>query len=637
MIIADNETAVDYLNCEAISKTVVSVLADNRKQAITVGIHGDWGAGKSSVLKMIERDVKADPSVACIWFNGWTFQGFDDAKTVLIEAIITELMSQRRMVAKVQDLGKALLERVDVLKLAKRGVGLAINLATGLPSPDQIEAAIGGIKAVIGNLGKASPEDVEAQLSEASSYLKSPRSVSMPEAVEDFRVRFAELLEVAKVEQLIVLIDDLDRCLPETAIETLEAIRLFLFVPGTAFVIGADEGMIEYAVRRHFPDLPAAPTAVPYARNYLEKLIQVPFRIPSLGVQETRTYVMLLLVGSIVKDENNPGFKSLLTKASKALNSPWLAQSLTQADVRAVDARKQKELDDAFMLATQLGPILGEGAYGNPRQIKRFLNALLIRSAIAEARGLESQINQAALGRLMLMERFQPDFYEHIARSAMMSGDGKVSELADLEAAAAPKLETKARKTKAPKGDAEESKWLERDQIRQWLQIEPALGASDLRPYVFVARERRLSGIGQSSSDTQQLIALLSNGGQMAVRGQEQRIKLLSQSDANVIFGALRERVVQEASLSSMPEAMHGLRLVVKHHAHLQSELVALLATLDTKKLGMWAVSGWAEFITESAERQQLTEVIRSWAGQDANALLKRTAGQAIATGKKTN
>lgn len=190
-----------------------------------------------------------------------------------------------------------------------------------------------------------------------------------------------------QVEQLIVLIDDLDRCLPETAIEMLEAIRLFLFVPGTAFVIGADEGMIEYAVRRHFPDLP---TAVPYARNYLEKLIQVPFRIPSLGVQETRTYVMLLLVGSIVKDENNPGFKSLLVKARKALNSPWLAQSLTEADVRAVDAHKQKDLDDAFMLATQLGPILGEGAYGNPRQIKRFLNALLIRSAIAVERRLES-------------------------------------------------------------------------------------------------------------------------------------------------------------------------------------------------------------------------------------------------------
>ncbi|KQW75630.1 hypothetical protein ASC89_22090 [Devosia sp. Root413D1] len=634
MIIADNETAVDYLNCEAISKTVVSVLADNRKQAITVGIHGDWGAGKSSVLKMIERDVKPDGAVACIWFNGWTFQGFDDAKTVLIEAIITELMRQRRTMAKVQDLGKELLQRVDFLKLAKRGVGLAINLATGLPSPDQIGAAIGGIKDVIGNLGKASAEDIEAQLTEASSYLRDAKGMTMPDAVDDFRARFEDLLKVAKVEQLIVLIDDLDRCLPETAIETLEAIRLFLFVPGAAFVIGADEGMIEYAVRRHFPDLPAAPTAVPYARNYLEKLIQVPFRIPSLGVQETRTYVMLLLVGSIVKDEADPGFQKLLAKARAALNSPWLAQSLTQADVRAVDGSKQKELDEAFMLATQLGPILAEGAYGNPRQIKRFLNALLIRRAIAEARGLETQINQAALGRLMLMERFQPDFYEHIARSAMASGDGKVGELAELEAAAAPRLETKGRKVKGAKDDAEDSKWLERDQIRLWLQIEPALGGEDLRPYVFVARERRLTGIGQSSNDTEQLIGLLSNGGQMVVRGLEPRVRLLAQSDANVIFGALRERVVQEPNLSSIPEAIHGLRVVAKHHGHLQSELVALLATLDAKKLGMWAVSGWSEFITENAAQKQLTEVVRSWAGQDANALLKRTAGQAIATGK---
>lgn len=637
MIIADNETAVDYLNCEAISKTVVSVLNDNRERAVTVGIHGDWGAGKSSVLKMIEQEVKADPAVACIWFNGWTFQGFDDAKTVLIEAIITELMRQRTTIAKVQDLGKDLLQRVDVLKLAKRGIGLAINLATGLPSPDQIGAAIGGIKDAIAGLGKASADDIEAQLSEASRYLKEPKGTSMPDAVDEFRARFVELLEVAKVHQLVVLIDDLDRCLPETAIETLEAIRLFLFVPGAAFVIGADEGMIEYAVRRHFPDLPAAPTAVPYARNYLEKLIQVPFRIPSLGVQETRTYVMLLLVGSIVKDESNAGFQKLLSKARAALNSPWLAQSLKQADVRAVDVGRQKELDEAFMLATQLGPILAEGAYGNPRQIKRFLNALLIRRAIAGARGLDTHISQAALGRLMLMERFQPDFYEHIARSAMASGDGKVAELAELEAAAAPKLETKGRKSKGAKNDEHESKWLERDQIRQWLQIEPALGGEDLRPYVFVARERRLGGVGQSSSDTEQLIGLLSTGGQMVVRGQEQRVKLLAQSDANVIFSALRERVVQEADLSSMPEAMHGLRLVAKHHPQLQTELVALLATLDAKKLGLWATSGWNEFITESAAQQQLADVIKSWAGQDGNALLKRTAGQVIATAKKAN
>src|SRR3546814_18172371 len=71
-----------------------------------------------------------------------------------------------------------------------------------------------------------------------------------------FRKEFAELLKDAEIDRLIVLVDDLDRCLPDTAIETLEAIRLFLFVPRAALVIAADEGMIGYAVRQHFPALP---------------------------------------------------------------------------------------------------------------------------------------------------------------------------------------------------------------------------------------------------------------------------------------------------------------------------------------------------------------------------------------------
>ena len=83
-------------------------------------------------------------------------------------------------------------------------------------------------------------------------------------------------LEAAELDRLVVIIDDLDRCLPKTAIATLEAIRLFLMVERTAFFIGADEVMIEYAVKEHFPDLPPSTGPLSYARNYLEKLIQVP-------------------------------------------------------------------------------------------------------------------------------------------------------------------------------------------------------------------------------------------------------------------------------------------------------------------------------------------------------------------------
>ena len=78
---------------------------------------------------------------------------------------------------------------------------------------------------------------------------------------------------------MVVLIDDLDRCLPDVTISTLEAVRLFMFTEKTAFVIAADESMIRYAVKKHFPDvinenkINAGDT---FADKYLEKLIQVP-------------------------------------------------------------------------------------------------------------------------------------------------------------------------------------------------------------------------------------------------------------------------------------------------------------------------------------------------------------------------
>jgi predicted KAP-like P-loop ATPase len=105
VLIPDHETEVDFLNCEAISRTVVDLLKGNRTRALTVGIHGDWGAGKSSILKMVQRDLARDKDVACLWFNGWAFQGFDDAKTVMIEATIAELCRQRSTVGKVKELG----------------------------------------------------------------------------------------------------------------------------------------------------------------------------------------------------------------------------------------------------------------------------------------------------------------------------------------------------------------------------------------------------------------------------------------------------------------------------------------------------------------------------------------------------
>src|SRR5882757_8455959 len=95
MILADNETRVDLLNNEAIATTIVELLRDQRSQPVTIGVHGDWGAGKSSILEMIEVGFAGSEDTLCLKFNGWRFQGFEDAKIALIEGIVTGLLDKR--------------------------------------------------------------------------------------------------------------------------------------------------------------------------------------------------------------------------------------------------------------------------------------------------------------------------------------------------------------------------------------------------------------------------------------------------------------------------------------------------------------------------------------------------------------
>ena len=489
---------------------------------------------------------------------------------------------------------------------------------------------------------KLKPDDIQTRLEDAVSFLKPTEDgANVPEAIHAFRDEFRVLLEEAKIDQLVVLIDDLDRCLPATAIETLEAIRLFLFVPKTAFVIGADEAMIEYAVRQHFPDLPVASGPLPYARNYLEKLVQVPFRIPALGAQETRAYVILLLVESLVGDDHK-GFQILLEKAKEGISKPWLGSALSQGDVQEVDAAKRDSLDVAFVLAQQIGPILAEGTKGNPRQIKRFLNALLVRQVIAKARGFGDLINQPVLAKLMLAERFQPDFYDHIAALAMVSDEGKVAELKDLEAASRPppiaRKAKGAEEKKAAKAEespsAELAKWLERDWLKRWLKIDPALSGFDLRPYVFVARDKRLLTSAAEVGGLEGLIEKLC-GPQISVRSAEAEVKALPSGDADTVFGALRERILGVGNFTTPPPGIDGLAIVAKHHPRFQSEVVALLGSLDPKSLGIWVLRGWSESITDARAREHLFTLIDGWAKQDDNALLKKTAPAALAAFRK--
>jgi predicted KAP-like P-loop ATPase len=114
MILFDNETKIDMLNNRAIAKTVVDVIRSCDDRPISIGVHGDWGAGKSSVLAMVEEEFSTpDNGCVCIRFNGWKHQGFEDAKIALMSAIVSELSENETVKTKGKNALKKLWQNIN--------------------------------------------------------------------------------------------------------------------------------------------------------------------------------------------------------------------------------------------------------------------------------------------------------------------------------------------------------------------------------------------------------------------------------------------------------------------------------------------------------------------------------------------
>lgn len=647
MILTDNETSIDLLNNEAIAITIIDLLRKRPDRPLTIGVHGDWGAGKSSVLEMIVAGFVNNDKVLCLKFNGWRFQGFEDAKIALIEGIVTGLVENRPALTKAAIAVKDVFNRIDWLKVAKKSGGLAMTAFTGIPTADQIGTIVSALEGVMTDPGQlANKETLTTTIDGVKSILKPAETKNVPEEIEGFRKAFDQLLKDANVEQLVVLIDDLDRCLPDTAIETLEAIRLFVFTARTAFVVAADEAMIEYAVRKHFPDLPETTGPRDYARNYLEKLIQVPFRIPALGETETHIYVTLLLIGAEVGEDDN-GYEELIKAARLKLKRPWESAALDAATVNKALGDKATKAHNALMLSDQIGPILASGTKGNPRQIKRFLNTLLLRKRTADARGFGDEINLPVLAKLMLAERFLPSLFEQIATVAVTNPEGHCVDLAHLEYASTSdsngttKTETKEKssddktsKTVVVAESAILSEWKASQSIMAWARVQPSLAKIDLRPYLFVTKDKKdyfgpASALGHLAKVAEKLFE-----SKLSVQALEPELKLLAQPEAENLFEAVRTKIMSGDNFDIQPVGVDGMAVLVKAQPNLQGKLLDFLDALPVSRCGPWVVGGWQSVLKDADAIAKYNKMLEGWSKLSNNPMLRLAADAAIKTKK---
>lgn len=205
---SDNETLSDCIDYTHLISAVTGIVDNPNLLPCSIGIFGDWGSGKSSLMGMVEEKYKDEKNVLVIKFNGWLFEGYEDAKTVLMGRIVDEIISKRTLGEKAMKAAARLLKRIDLLKLSGSAIKYGVGFATMGP------AGLAAVS-VTDMLGKVKEIDYEAYIKERKEG--NPEQ-NLRSNIQEFHENFKELIHETNIEKIVVLIDDLDRCSPDTII-----------------------------------------------------------------------------------------------------------------------------------------------------------------------------------------------------------------------------------------------------------------------------------------------------------------------------------------------------------------------------------------------------------------------------------
>lgn len=586
----DAETTQDFLNFSVIANTVAELISESGAKPISIGVSGSWGAGKSSMVKMIGESLKLkdngkddkEKNYVFLEFNAWLYQGYDDARAALLQAVSDKLLEESKKRSDIaKDLTgkvKGFISRINWLQVAKMAVPLSMGFVPGGVAVGGIASLMGAITNLLQNKdsedGTEKSEAVSSAFNtlapEMKALLKENSSKSTPQQIEKIRAEFADILKELNIT-LVILVDDLDRCLPSTAISTLEAMRLLLFVERTAFIIAADEQMIRNSVKAHFADVELSEGLV---TSYFDKLIQIPLSVPHLGVAEVKIYLVMLFAELLERRGELKGgtWENIKADLLTLLTNAWQG-GIPKAKIENVfDSDSIGKMQEYIDMAEQLAGIMvtAEHINGNPRLIKRFLNSLIIRDKVARLNGMSLELS--GLVKMQLFERCaSPAAFEYLVKKSVESKDGKLVFLQEIEA----KLES------GEDYEAEDSNW-KTPFITEWLKLEPKLGVMDIRPLLYLSRDRSLSlaAYDELSQKASEVFAALSAVDKDILNDLVTQIKEIGETEAEKLLVRLgRVGSGNQWERKTFIAALH----IIRAYPNLGSRFVNILDAIPAK------------------------------------------------------
>ncbi len=433
----DHPSGEDLLGFADIAAPIGTAIRRERLDPVAIGVFGDWGSGKTTILKLVGNEFDADGTgdgdiraVLVVWTQPWEYDPLLDPKATLIEQVLSavqaEVAKNAGLAEKLKSRFADLRKRVDVSKAITLAAKTAITVSP--PSIDQLSAIF------------------------------SKESGAEQPTLQGFRDEYATLMsELEGISRVVVLVDDLDRCLPEAVVGTLEAIKLFLSVPRMGFVIAADERSVTQAIATRYEQ---APKPQEMARDYLEKIVQIPLTVPALGESDTEAYLALLLLRRHFEGSDDD-YRKIIEHCAKmrAASAERVLDDLPDGLI-AGDAAKE------LPLAAQLAPVLAQKLAGNPRRLKRFLNAYWLRADIAARR--DAELEPPVLAKLLILERLDAEGFNTVL-DWLQHG------------------ELTARLTKLEQAEKTDGLDPQEKQLHEWARSGPKLADKQLGPYLRLA------------------------------------------------------------------------------------------------------------------------------------------------------
>ena len=391
----DHATNHDLLNFDDFREALHDIVT-NAETPLTAGIFGPWGSGKTSLMQMVRQQIEKEGKARyrSIWFTAWKY----DRQEVLWRAFILRVIDalypresepaelpreerdilqnpgerEARLIALLNRLEESVYSAVEweemgdraiqwwqfISNVTKAGVETGAAVTTGGLSLS-LKKMLGGDDTPVDEIQKAA----EAIGKETKSYHRRQLF-----HMEQFEKTFAEAVQLIDDKgdgRLVVFVDDLDRCLPEKAIEILEAIKLFLEVPGVVFVLGMDQAVIRRGIEARygtfFQQAVNERSELPIRGDvYLQKIVQIPFHLPAMAVDDVADFIAEL-------DAN---------------------------------------------LSTTTRDVMAQGLYPNPRQVKRVLNILRLLRHIAQNRFEADTIAEPLLAKTVIIQTQYPNLYQ---------------------------------------------------------------------------------------------------------------------------------------------------------------------------------------------------------------------------------